>query len=329
MMNKIIVRSLVAIGFLSIFLLVACSNENSGDENAYNLSLAAGGTGGTWYTVAGGISSVVASEHPNINISVQTGGASENNRLVGEGSADLAYASSDGAYYAYRGDREFDKEYENLRVIMAAAGMKQHFFVREDSDIESIQDLKGKTISIGAPGTSLEIAARLLFKEYGLEEGEDYTAQYLSFSETASAMKDGNIDAGFMMGSLPVAAAMDLTTSHDIKFLHYDEDPEIFERFLEDHPYWTKDVIPAGTYNGQDEDVTVLGVGDQLITRDDVDEEVIYNITKTLIENAEELGEIHPAGKEFTLDNVKTAVTIPFHEGAKKYLQEQGITFDD
>lgn len=320
--------------WLCVFLLIllvlvsaGCgkqANEIAADEHKQvYLSWATGGTAGTFYGVAGGIASVIKEKYPWIDITVQTGGTSENNRFVGKNEAQLGFTSSDCAYFAYVGEREYSSKYEDLTAVLSGPLMYQHLVVRDDSDIYSMKDLAGKRVSIGAAGTLTEIMAEEMIKAYGLEN--DVKTERLSLTEAVEALKDKRIDGIFHFATPPVAGVMDIATTTGIRLIDMDE-PEL-QKVLAANPTWTSGEIAANSYQDQEKSSLALASYNIIVANKNVEDDVIYAITKTILENNEQITEVHPSGADWNAEAAASGlefIKLPIHPGAEKYLKEIG-----
>lgn len=331
MIKKLWALSVCALLVCGLFLMAGCSSqgekakEPSGQQQQKSFSLATGGTGGAYYIVGSGISSLVEKYVPNTKLVVQATAASvENVRLVGTKKVDFAITMPDSAYFATKAEREFAKEqpYTSLRAVGAGHVSPLQPFVLEKSGIKTISDLKGKKVALSAPASPAVYAAKAVLEAYGLKES-DYKPVLLSYAEQVEAIKDGAIDAGFVFAGAPTSALMDLSATAPMRLLQTDESK--INEIVKNNPYYTKAKIKAGTYKGQDQDVMALGVVSFLLTREDVDQQVVYDITKAVFDHTKELTEIHPVGSEWDIENAAEGMGIQLHPGAEKFYKEKGI----
>jgi hypothetical protein len=197
-----------------------------------------------------------------------------------------------------------------------------HFMVRSDSGIKSLADLKGKRVALSAPGSTAKFMAESAMEAYGLAS-KDYKPMLLSYAEQADALRDKAIDMACIFAGAPNSSAMDLSTTHDITFLSVG--PEELKKVLSAHPYCKEIVIKAGTYRGQDKDVKTFATSSILITYAELSPDVVYNVTRAILEHTSDLAEVHPQGAEYDLADAAEGVAIPLHPGAEKYLIEKGI----
>lgn len=288
------------------------------------LSIATGGTGGTYYAIGGGISKLVAEYMPGYKLVVQSTGASiENTHLVANKKVDFAIVMPDAAYFAYTGGREFKgkAKYPNLRAVMAGHASLLQGAALKSSGIKSFADLKGKKVALSAPGSPSKFVSMAALEAYGLKP-DDYKATYLTYSEMVQAVKDGTIDSSMVFAGVPTSSMLDLSTTEKVNFLPVEKSkyPFIKKHF----PYYAPAVIKANTYSGQTEDVPTLSAPAVLITNADVPAEAVYQLIKTICEHTSELTSIHKAGAAWDLGDATSGIAIPFHPGAEKYLKEKG-----
>jgi len=294
----------------------------------YQLAIGGGASGGIFNLVATGMATVINRYNPDIKASEQGTAASlENVRLVGSNKLKLGLGNTDIGYYGFKGEREFKQSFPELRAVMSSYMMYVYFLVRADSKIQSMSDFKGKKIAVGAPGGGPDSVSRVLFPKYaGLERDKDYTPYFINVAESMEALKDRTVDVAFVILGKPASSIIDITESIGVRFIEIPS--ELMNRIVKEHPYWFKTGFKAGEYKGLKTDVTTMGIPALMFTNTSVPEDVIYKVTKTLLEKADDLGAIHPVGKEFKLESVKNGVAIPFHPGAKKYYMEKGVKVD-
>jgi len=285
--------------------------------------LATGGTAGTYYPFGGGMAKIWNSKIPGMNMTAQATGASvENVRLVNRGEAELAIVQSDTIDFAFNAKEAFKEKLTKMAVLAVLYPEVIQVVVRGDSKIDSFDDLKGMKVGVGAPGSGTEANFRQLSDGYGLKK-EDTKAQYLSFSESAEQFKDKHIDAFVVTAGIPNAAIMDIGSQHSIRIINIADDKATL--IAKKYPFLSPFTVPANTYKNQASPVKTLAVNAVLIASTDVKDDVAYNIVKSLFENQSELAATHAKGKELSLKNASTGVSIPFHPGAVKYYKEKGL----
>ena len=315
-MKKYIVLLLAAALVLSA-ALAGCAPQKT------NLILATGGTSGTYYPFGGSMAQIFNSKIANMNVTAQATGASvENLKLIGKKEAELAIVQNDMTDYAYAGAEAFkDAKVENVRVIANLYPEVIQIVASADSGINTLNDIKGKKFSVGAPGSGVEANARQLLDVMGMTYN-DFSANYLSFSESADSLKDKHIEGFMFVSGVPNAAIQDTATTSNLKFISISDD--MIKKLIDKYPFFTEIVIPAGTYKGQSADVKTVAVKATLIVGSEVSEKVVYDLTKALFDNQKELAEAHAKGAELSLENAVKGVSVPFQPGAEKYYKEVG-----
>lgn len=285
------------------------------------ISLATGGTSGTYYPVGGAIAKVLNENIEGMNASAQSTGASvENTRLIYNEEVELAILQNDIASYAVNGENQFsDNQVNNMKGIAALYPEVIQIVVRDDAGIESVEDLKGKKVAVGAPGSGAEANAKQIIEFFGLTY-DDIEEDFLSFGEAASRLKDRQIDAAFLTAGIPTAAVMDVAATQDISLIDFSD--EDIESLNEEFPYLTGVTVPADSYNGMDEDIQTVALKAILVASDSLNEDTVYNITKEIFENRDTLIEAHDRARDITLDSAEDGMTVELHPGAKKYFDE-------
>jgi len=291
---------------------------------ATTMTMGTGGTAGTYYGYGGILGNQIKnSAGVTVNV-VSTDGSKANILGIDAGNYQLATVQSDVMAYAWEGSRTFEKEgkLDSFRVIggLYAEAVQ---LVTMDPAIKSVADLKGKKVSIGASGSGVYFNAIDILTAAGLTEN-DIVAQYQSFGDSADALKDGKIDAAFIVAGAPTPAIQELCTTTDAYLVPVDGD--VANKLMESSPYYTTYKIPANTYKGQTEDVTTVTVKATLIVSTSASEETVYNITKAIFDNMDAIKAAHAKGAELSLENATEGMTAPFHKGAAKYFAEKDIT---
>ncbi len=311
-MKKIISTLLALVLVLS---LTACGSGKSA-----NLRFVTGGESGTYY----GFGSVIA-QHASNNAGVKvTGlvgnGSQSNINELKEGNAELAFCQSDVMAYAYNGTNLFDTPITCFSTV-AALYTEQVQIVTLNPDIKTVADLKGKKVSIGAAGSGVYFNAIDVLGVYGLTES-DIEPTYQSFGDSADALKDGKIDAAFMVAGAPTTAVVDLSTTKQVYLVSLDD--EHVNALLTASPYYAKAVISADTYN-MPSDVTTVAVGAVILANNDVSEDAVYAFVKDIFENAASLTDSHAKYAEVNLEYGASIKSVPYHPGAAKYFAEKGF----
>jgi uncharacterized protein len=291
------------------------------------LSIATGGTGGVYYPLGGGLANVLSKSIPGVEAAAEvTAGSVDNLKLIGAKKAEIAFVLGDSAADAFNGTGKF-KEKVPVRTIAVIYANKSQWVTVEGSGVNKMQDLKGRRIATGAPGSGTEVIALRMLEAYGFNPDKDMQREKLSVAESVNALKDKKIDAFFWSGGLPTAAVTDLaaTPGMKIKLLdHTDIIPALVKKY---GPLYVKGVIPANTYPGQDKDVQVADVWNLIVVHEKMDEKLVYDIVKTIFEKKQELVAVHAEAKNIDLSRQRSGSSpIPFHPGAMRYFREKGVT---
>ncbi len=288
------------------------------------LSIATGGTSGTYYPLGGDIAGLFNTAIEGVKANAQaTGGSAENLRLIDGGEAELATVQNDVSAYAFGGVDAFEGEViDSFSVVTSLYPEIIHLVARGDSGIETIEDLKGKRVSVGAAGSGTYFNAVHLLSAVGMTL-DDIDEQYLSFAESGDAAKNRQIDAFFCTAGIPNAAITELASGAAAKVVPLTT--ETVDNLIAAKPFYVSYVIPGGTYPGIEADVQTVAITALLVCANDLDEELVYQMVKNLYERGEELL-THAKKAEITLETALDGVgELPLHPGAKRYYQEVGL----
>ena len=308
----------IVLALALVLSLAACS------AGGVKMTMGTGGTSGTYYAF-GGVLGQYIKNHGGIDVTVvSTDGSKANIQGIAAGDYQLGTVQSDVMAYAWEGTRSFETEgkVDSFRVV-AGLYAEAVQLVTMDPEIKSVADLKGKSVSIGAPGSGVYFNAMDVLNAAGLTES-DIKPQYLSFGDSADSLKDGKIAAAFIVAGPPTPAITELCTTNDAYLVPIDG--EVAENLMANCPFYTTYTIPAGSYDGQTEDVTTVTVKATLIVSADADEETVYNLTKAIFDNTDAIAAENGKGAELSIENATSGMTAPFHPGAAKYFAEQGVT---
>lgn len=316
---------------LTMSLVTACGgggnaapggNAGGGSNDPSQLVIATGGTGGTYYPLGGGMADHIT-KNAGITATAQaTGASAENIRLLRDKKADIAFTQNDIAEYAAKGSNMFEKDgkIEAFQALGALYDETIQIVVSADSNIKSVADLKGKRVSVGAPGSGTEVNAQQILEVYGLKF-EDTQLQRLSFADSAKAIQDGQLDAAFQTAGTPTAAITELAATTGVKIIPIEADK--IDAIIAKYPFYVKTTVPANTYQTVPEEVTTVSVKSMLVVRADLSEDLVYKVTKAIFDNTDKLG--HAKAKEIKMESVLAGVSLPVHPGAKKYFAEKGV----
>ena len=322
--------------FLSIILAVALlltmaacgSNSASPDADepakASKMTMGTGGTTGTYYAYGNVLGQYMKSK-ANVDVTVvSTDGSKANIQGIDAGDYQLATVQSDVLAYAWAGTQSFaeDGAIKSFRVI-AGLYAEAVQLITMDPEIKSVADLAGKAVSIGAPGSGVYFNALDVLAAAGLTV-DDIQPQYMSFGDSTDGLKDGKIQAAFIVAGAPTPAITELCTTNSAYLVPIDGD--IAAKLMADNEFYTAYTVPAGTYAGQDADVVTVTVKATLIVDEKASEAEVYAITAAIFDNIDAITAEHAKGSELSLENATTGMAAPFHPGAAKYFAEKGIT---
>lgn len=300
-------------------LLSGCAKQNN-----KNFILATGGTSGTYYPFGGAMAQIWNDGIEGMNVTAQaTGASAENLRLISNGEAEFATVQNDVMDYAYNGSDMFEgKALSNLATIGTLYPEVVQIAVSEKSGIKSIDDFRGKRISVGDAGSGVEFNAKQILEGYNMTF-DDIKKSNLSFKESAEGIQNGTLDGCFITAGVPNAALQELAFTQGLKLISVDTAHA--EKIASKYSFYTIETIPAGTYKGTDEDTQALAIKATLAVSAKLDTDTVYQMTKTLFENLDKLGAAHAKGKEVTAAKAVTGCSVPFHPGAAKYFKELGL----
>lgn len=320
----VFLASLTILASIGTCVEVAAKEKPWKPGDSVELIMASGGVGGTYYPLAGGIAKLWKDAIPGVNVTVQATGASVANiRLLGRNDVDLALVQNDIAAYGQTGKESFadrKEQYANYLAIGALYPEPVQIVVPSKSPIRRIEDLKGKTIVVGAAASGTELASRQILAAYGMTyaDRKDIKPLFLGFAEGATALRENTADALVMVAGIPNASLADVQTVTPIRLLPID-----VNRLLEKYGFYVEFLVPAGTYKGMEGDTNVVALKAMLVVRDEIANQLVYEMTKALFEKAGAIG--HAKAKEFDAKLAGQGVTIPFHPGAARFLREKGI----
>ena len=283
--------------------------------------LATGGTTGTYYGVGSAMMNVLNPLLTLTELNVTSTGASKDNvEGITDDEYGLAILQSDVLTYAHEGTNVFSTP--ETDALWVAGLYNETVQITAKGGITSVDQLKGKAVCVGDQGSGTEFNAYQVLEAYGMT-ADDIKVVHANFGEASEMLKNGQIDAAFTVAGAPTTAIMDLSTTKAAYLVSLDD--AHIDELLAASPYYTKHVIPAGTYNGQDEDVTTVAVGAVILARDDVSEDAIYALTADIFDNAPDLISSHAKYGELSTEFGASITSVPYHPGAAKYFAEKGF----
>jgi TRAP transporter TAXI family solute receptor len=298
-------------------------------QQARQLSIATGGTGGVYYPLGGGFANIIGKEIPNTTATAEvTGGSVDNLKLIGAGNADIAFSQVDAAWDAINGKGKFPTKLP-IRALAVLYPNHMHLVTVEGTGVSKPEDLKGKRVSTGSPGSATEVFAFRVLEAAGLDPEKDIKKERLGVAESVNAIKDKKIDAFFWVGGLPTAAVTDLAATPNTKIKLIDIAHLTGKMNAKYGPLYAEAIIPKTTYSGMESDNHNITVWNILAVNEKMPEDLAYQLTKLIIEKREDLARVHVEARNIKpeLQSLKRS-GIPFHPGALKYFAEKGIKVD-
>ncbi|MGE4532888.1 MULTISPECIES: TAXI family TRAP transporter solute-binding subunit [Halomonas] len=290
------------------------------------ITIGTGGQTGVYYVVGQSVCRLVNRlEDANIKCNApSTGGSVANVNGIKSGELDMGVVQSDVQYQAYNGTGNFEGEpYEDLRAVFRVHGEPLTLLARADSGIETLDDLEGKRVNIGNPGSGQRNTMEVVMEAKGWDMDTFSLASQLDAAEQAAALADNNIDAMVYVVGHPNGSIQEATTTVDSRLIPLND--EAIDGIVEEYPYYSKSVIPGGLYKGNDEDVETFGVAATFVTTAEADEEVVYQTVKAIFDNFDRFTQLHPAFQNLDPEEmVSQGLSAPLHDGAARYYREQG-----
>jgi uncharacterized protein len=333
-------RSLWVFGILALVAVLALSDPALAQQKKRFFGIATGGVGGVYYPLGGALAQALTNKIPDMVVTAQTGNASVANvNLISRGEVESGIAQNNVALAAYMGDKEQWKtpQVKGLRCITALFPETVHIVAGAKSGIKSVKDFKGKRIIVGDKGSGTEMDSRRFLEAIGLTYN-DIQPIYVYYAAAVQRMQDEQADALFWTAGVPISSIIEIATTKDVVFLPFPDD--IIKKLHDKYPYYAPVTLPAKAYPKQNTPVNTIAIISLWVTRADIDEKTIYEVTNNLYEKtpqlyrekkdlasgAEMMAAAHEQGKNVTLQNALLGVTIPLHAGAYKYYKEKGIT---
>jgi len=319
-MKKTIRFSMVLVCFIALAMWTVAPQASAKTEF---IGIGTGGTGGVYYPYGGALAEIWTQHVENVRAVAEVTGASvENTKLADQGETVVGEVMGDVAYEAYYGKGRFKDDPQNVSAMFVMYQNVYHVVTLEKTGIKSLEDLRGKKVSVGSPGSGTEYMSDLVLHAVGVPY-ESFEVRRLSFVENANALRDGTIDVGIWCVGPPTSSIMDLATTHDIYPIPFSQ--EEIDKVLGKYKYYAPSEIPAGAYEGVEEDVATVSVWNVVICNSDLSEDLVYNLAKAAFEHQDYLMQVYPGAKYTTAENAAKYSPIPLHPGTVKYMKEKGI----
>jgi len=316
-------RSLAAL--FSVALLGSASSAIAQDKF---ITIGTGGQTGVYYVVGQSICKLVnrgTAKHHIKCTAPSTGGSIANINAIKAGDQDMGVAQSDWQYHAYHGTSKFkdDGPFKDLRAVFSVHSEPFTVVARKDSGIKTFDDLKGKRVNIGNPGSGQRATMGVVLDALGWKESDFALASELKSSEQAAALGDNKVDAIIFTVGHPNGSIQEASTTTDAVLVPV-TGPAI-DKLVSDNPYYAKAVIPGGMYKGNDKDVETFGVKATFVSSAKVPDEVVYQVVKAVFDNFDRFKKLHPAFANLKeSEMIKAGLSAPLHAGAIKYYKEKG-----
>ena len=312
--NRVLV--LLLLGFMMI--------GTAGCSSGQRFMFGTGGTAGTYYAYGGVLAQYMKNNAGYRVTAVSTGGSKANIQSIQDGDYQLGFTQSDVMTYAWTGTKAFEQDGQthDFRVLGCLYAETVQLITMDES-IKSVEDLKGRSVSIGEAGSGVYFNAMDVLGAAGLTI-KDIKPQYQSFEDSKESLKDGKIDAAFIVAGPPTTAITELATTNGVSLVNIDGD--LRNRILKDCPYYTSYVIPPGTYPEQNEPVETITIKATIIVSDKLEDDVVYNLTASIFDHIDEITAENAKGEELDLENAASAAGVPYHPGAARYYKEHGLT---
>jgi uncharacterized protein len=303
--------------------LIFCLIQPADAQRRQRIAIATGGTGGVYYPYGGTLAEIINQKVANVSATAEVTGASvENLRLIARKEVTFALSMNDTVYQAYTGEGKFEgSKIEDLRTVFQMYPHVYHMVTLDRYPIHSISDLKGKKVSVGAPGSGTEYKTNLILPLLGVDYA-DFRTYRLSFAENATQIKDGIIEVGIWDVAPPTSSIIDLSTTHNIRFIPFTE--EEVTKVIETYPFYGRITLAPNTYRNQSEEILSVSVWNSVVCHKDTSEELVYQVTKATFENRDVLINTHRIAEYTTVEDSAKNSPIPIHPGALRYFKEVG-----
>ncbi|SDY47770.1 hypothetical protein SAMN05192546_102245 [Tindallia californiensis] len=294
------------------------------DYEEMEITIATGGTGGVYFPLGGAMATIFNTYVPGLKATAEsTGAAIANIDLIRTGEAKMAFAQNDITYYAYTGTEMYSDEMDladNVRGLAVLYPEIIQIVSLVESEIDEVEDLRGKRIAIGAERSGTEANATHILQIHGIEKEDLEEVHSISFAQAVMKMRNGQIDAAFVTAGIPTSAISEMIEYMDVSIVPIR--PEIIRMLSDRYPFYVEVDIPAGTYEGQETDVTTTAVMAMLVVSSDLPEMLVYNMTQAIFEHQEFIAEIHERGNDIILETALIGMPVDLHPGAARFYEK-------
>ena len=317
-----------ALKTLSIAALASVAVAGSTLAEDRFITIGTGGQTGVYFVVGQSICKLVnrgQKDHGLKCTAPSTGGSIANINAIKAGDQDMGVAQSDWQYHAYNGTSKFEEggKFDKLRAVFSVHGEPFTVIARGDADIKEFDDLKGKRVNIGNPGSGQRGTMEVLLEAKGMSKDDFSFASELKSSEQSAALGDNKVDAIVFTVGHPNGSIKEATTTVDANLVSVTGD--VVDKLVEDNPFYAKTTIPGGMYKGSDDDTETFGVKATFVSSTDVPDDVIYEVVKAVFDNFKRFKKLHPAFENLKEEEmIADGLSAPLHPGAAKYYKEKG-----
>ncbi|MDX8047321.1 TAXI family TRAP transporter solute-binding subunit [Gracilibacillus sp. S3-1-1] len=322
--------SLFFILFLLLGVVLAACGSDSDDSGesadgsedwVENVTILTGGEAGVYFPLGVAMAEIMDEHVDDVSATGIASGASVvNSNELNDGQAEFALIQNDVAYYAHEGTHMFDEVVDGFSGVFTIYPETIQIVTLADSGIETVEDLEGKRVAVGDVGSGTEANAEQILAAHDMTF-DDISAEWMDFGDASTNIQDGNIDAAFVTAGTPTGSIQELAASADVSIVSISEDK--IAQLEEDYPYYTREDLDADTYESFDGTATTVAVQAMLIVRDDLPEDEVYELTKSIFDNLDSMQNAHERGNDLTLDTAQSGMSIDLHPGAQRYFDEQ------
>jgi TRAP transporter TAXI family solute receptor len=318
-------RALLALGAAAV---IGASTAQA--QQSKQLEIATGGTGGVYYPLGGGFGNILGKELPGVTATARvTGGSVANLQLIGSGKADLCFTQVDAAWDAVNGTDKFASGKLPIRALAVMYANYMHVVTVEGTGITKVEDMKGKRVSTGSPGSATEVFALRVIEAAGLDKDKDMTRERLGVAESVNAIKDKKIDAFFFVVGLPTSSITDLANTPNTKIKIIDHDQYLDKMVAKYGKIYAAGTMPKTTYAGMEKDAKGITVWNIMAVNASTEEKLAYDLTRIMLEKRDELALVHKEALNIKREwQTSDRAGIPWHPGALKYFKEKGIKIE-
>jgi len=303
-------------------LFCAAFATSAGMAAASDIRLMTGPQGGVWVPLGGQLKDMWEKSVPGLSVLSLPGAGIANVRAIEEGKADVGFGNSISTVDALAGNPPFNKPHRKVCNVATLYPQYYQMVVPVDSGINSVKDLKGKTITTQPRGNTGELITQQILKVNGLSYS-DVKTSFVSYSDSVEQVKDGHAVAFSLGTAIPSGAIMDLASARDVKLVDMAGDLEGMRKL---NPGYTLVVIPKGTYPKQDKDVSVIGYATHIVASCDLPEQTVYTMTKAIADGVAAMTAVSKTMADLTPKGMAEDIGVPFHAGAARFYKEQGLT---